>query len=169
MLDKVLVEKLKSIAERHGMSMASYLRSLFISVNEAEDAGIYAPRLLKKALVAMKLQGTGIIPLPVKLFEECTKYVKNKNEIYEKAYRIGRNAGTLLHNLGVSLEEAIPIFIEGIGSIYLGNNRIVVLVSQEEYIFILYFIKGLASVYKAITKIEGSMLIIEQNIEKTSS
>ncbi len=158
MLDAELVDAVKDIANKHGMTLAAYMRSLLMNLIEAENRGLFAPLALRKALLFSKLRGVGLILIPTNILDECNIDEK----IVEKE---GRHIGVLLKSLGVKLEEAIELFLEDIKTAIREKDKIIVMVSTKTDKTIKSFIKGIAEAYNAETKEDENLLIINIAID----
>lgn len=151
MIDAKLVETLKRIASKHGMSLASYMRSLINSIVEAENRGLYAPLLLKQAIIAYRLRQTDLIPLPL---------IALDNVNTEILYSEGKNIGLLLKNLDISLEDALELFISRTLGIFHEGDKIILVASSERGKKLLAFIKGLVESYNVRIEENENILVI---------
>ena len=153
MLDAELVDAVKNIANKHGMTLAAYMRSLLINLIEAENRGLFAPLALRKALLFSKLRGAGLLLIPADIVSECNL---DENDLE----REGEHIGILLKNLGVRLEEAIELFLENLKTAIREKDKIIVMASNKTDRAIKDFVKGVAKAYSAEIREEGDILVI---------
>ncbi|KSW12560.1 hypothetical protein CF15_07550 [Pyrodictium occultum] len=107
MIDSKLVDLIKGIAARHGMTVSAYMRALLTGAVEAEESSSFAPLVLRKALIYSKLRRVGVVLIPLSLLDSC-----NNANIHELAREEGRRLGALLRSLEIGLEEALDIMLE---------------------------------------------------------
>ena len=153
MLDAELVDAVKNIANKHGMTLAAYMRSLLTNLIEAENRGLFAPLALRKALLFSKLRGVGLLLIPADIISECDL---DENDLEREGERIG----ILLKNLGVRLEEAIELFLENLKTAIREKDKIIVMTSNKTDRAIKGFVKGVAKAYGAEMREEGDILVI---------
>lgn len=153
MLDADLVEAVKGIANKHGMTLAAYMRSLLTNLIEVENRGLFAPLALRKALLLSKLRGAGLALLPINLVNNC-------NPLGEQLENEGRRIGILLKNLGVRLEEAVDVFLEDLNAAIKEKDKIIIVASSKSDNLVKEFVKGLAKAYNAEIREENEVLVI---------
>ncbi len=135
MIDNEYAEILEKLAKRHGLSIASYLRSLINAAKEAEDRGYYAPRLLTRALIYEAFSRLRSIPTPVELI--CSDY--------NKAYSEGKKIGLALRGLGLDVGEVLSLLVERTGIGAAEYSRLVLFgYTSGENLVIREFIRGVA-------------------------
>ncbi|BEP16951.1 hypothetical protein PYJP_03030 [Pyrofollis japonicus] len=154
MLDAPLVDELKKVANKHGMTLSSYMRSLISNTIEAENKGVFAPLAIRKAILVSRLRSAGLLLLPLSLLKNCKSDGDN-------AFEEGKRIGLFLRSINIPLEEAIDLFIENIKIAIREDNRVILIASSDlEKIFI-EFLRGVASSYDVNVRSEGDLLVIE--------
>ena len=124
MIDSELVDTVKDIARVHGMTLASYLRALFTVVAEAERNGFFAPMLINKMMLLARAKRAGLTLVPVDLLNHIST---SRDEVL----KIGEQLGSLLRSLGLSLEEALDLLLEGSTNVIKEHNRYIILAPRS--------------------------------------
>ncbi len=118
MLDEEHAELLRRLADRYGMSLSAYLRSLIRAAWEAEERGFSAPRLLRRGVVFENLLRLGGVLVPRDLLS-CVEP--------GEARRRGRETGALLSRLGLDVAEYVSWVAERLGVGVAEADRVVLL------------------------------------------
>lgn len=154
MLDSSLVDDLKKIANKHGMTLSAYMRSLISNTIEAENKGVFAPLAIRKAVLISRLRSAGLLLLPLSLLKNCKS---EGNNVFEEGKRIG----LFLRSINVPLEEAIDLFIENIKIAIREDNKVILIASSDLEKILIEFLRGIASSYSVNIRNEGDLLVIE--------
>ncbi|ALL01767.1 hypothetical protein Pyrde_1724 [Pyrodictium delaneyi] len=158
MIDSELADTIKDIAARHGMTISAYMRALLTGAIEAETNNLFAPIVLRKALIYSKLHRAGVTFLPISLLDSC-----NNSSLSEQARLEGKKLGALLKSLGVGLEEALDIILEDSRIAIRERDKIVILPStrpSEEAVK--NIVEGIAESYGAeVTKEDAGITIVK--------
>jgi len=118
MLDEEHAELLRRLAERYGMSVSAYLRSLVRAAWEAEERGFAAPRLLRRAVIFENLLRLGGVLAPRELLG-CVDPLEARSR--------GRELGSLARRLGLDVLEYIAWVVERLGVGVAEADRVVLL------------------------------------------
>ena len=101
-LDADLVDSIKSIAKKYGMTMSAYLRNLFREVIEVERRGMYAPLALRRASIAHILSTLNFIHLPADILVNIAGNLDTVRDI-------GERIGKVLRNLTLNASEILEL------------------------------------------------------------
>ena len=113
-LDLSLIDVVKEVARRRGMTLSSYLRRLLTEAIELEKRGIHAPRVLREKRVENILTSLNFILIPMSVLEDP-----------KRAYSIGYKIGRTLKSLNINLLEVIE---------YLGERAQILMYEGKKYI-----------------------------------
>ena len=145
MIDSRLADAIKEIAARHGMTISAYMRALLTGAIEAENSNLFAPIILRRALISSKLRRAGVALIPLSLLDSCSCA-----SLAEQARHEGRKLGTLLRSIGVELEEALDIILGELKIALREHDRIVLLPpSQPSEEAVKTLAEGIAESYGA--------------------
>jgi len=145
MLDEEHAELLRRLAERYGMSVSAYLRSLVRAAWEAEEKGFSAQRLLRRAVIFENLLRLGGVLAPRELLG-CVEP--------GEARRRGRELGSLAKRLGLDVMEYLAWIVERLGVGVAEADR-VVLLPREGLEPVVELLAGMA---------EGAGLVVEGSL-----
>ena len=103
MVEEELVDQVKAIAQRYGMSISSYMRRLLRAALTAETQGIHAPQAIARGIMLSTLARLSLIPLPLQLLQ-----VHSIDDLRETAWKVGK----MLRNLDVDTFDLISLITE---------------------------------------------------------
>lgn len=129
-LDRELVEKIKEIAKRRGMTLSEYLRALLQGAISLEEEGAFAPKILENAKYDLFISSLRFVLLPLDIFIER----KYSSEEIETARQHGERIGKVLSEM---LIDARPLIERIGGSVGLvlrrGSDLIIVKTNENDY------------------------------------
>ncbi len=154
-LDVNIVNELKSIATKKGMSLTSYLRSLVVEALKLEAKGLHAPKALKDAELTHILRNLKLVLIPLEILE---KNIRIDEELLKNSRDYGVRIGKVLKELGIDVSEAIDYLLQDIPTTSLSKDKIVILPTQGLGRVLIEVVKGIA---------EGGGLKVSENPHTT--
>ncbi|MGC9148047.1 MAG: hypothetical protein ACP5GI_01185 [Sulfolobales archaeon] len=142
-LDRELVERIKSVAMRRGMTLSEYLRRLLNVVVSLEEEGIFAPKLLEEARYDLIMSSLKFVYIPLDLLVDK----KFSDDEIAKARIHGERVGKVLSEMMIDIYPLMEKMGEILGvSFKKGDDLVFIKSLDNNYIrFILEFIIGVAS------------------------
>jgi len=109
-IDEEIVEELSKFSDDRGMTLAGYIRSMFISAIQAERSGFYPPNMLKEALGYETLKRLGFIFVPVSILDaQSEEEIENLGKDLGKALaELSPKASEIFERYALSLKIAFP-------------------------------------------------------------
>jgi len=151
-LDAELVEELKNIARKRGISIAGYMRQLLDEALRIEAMGYYAPRALSERRIELVLSRVGFVYIPSVILN-----TRDPREAEEKGEAVGR----LITELGADPVELVELIgFENQVAVSQGDNMVLLPQDDELKNRIVYFIRGLARGAGLVVQSTGSLTII---------
>ncbi len=152
-IDAELIDQLKNIAVRRGVTLVNYLRALIKEAIRIEELGHYAPRALKERYLESLLEGAGFMLIPKDALREVDENV---------ATDIGYKAGLLLKEMGIDIIEVIELLSKYAGNTITDSSKLIVMSSlNDPASAVISIIKGLSKAAGLnIISHEPSMIIV---------
>lgn len=138
-LDTELINELKLVASRRGMSLVSYLRKLINAALELERRGYYAPKALSERRLEYLLNTFNFIYIPAdvlnnSLSPESIKYVRE----------FGSRLGMTLRELGINAYEVVEFLSTNSGIAIHEGDKLIITPSMSSRELITELVKGIA-------------------------
>lgn len=152
-LDAELVESLKEVAKKRGVTLSNYLRALINEALALENLGHYAPRALREKRIEYILENLGFILVPKEILGNTSP---------QEVEEVGKRVGVVAKELGVESLELIELLSRSVGNVIMDSSRIVLIKTPgSRETALVDLIKGISA--SAGLKMESSdaMVVIE--------
>ncbi len=106
MLEEELVDQLRVLAGRYGMSLSAYMRRLIRLAIVAETQGVHAPQAISRGITFSTLARLSLLPLPARLVEKYSG---------EELRELARKTGLILKSLDIDAFDLVALIAESSG------------------------------------------------------
>ncbi len=155
MVDAEIADAVKKTAQKHGMTVSTYVRMLLEAALRLEEHGVFAPSALRTALILRVLTPFTLLAVPVELIAQCSLEEAQAREI-------GRRLGIKLRSLGVDGMEVLDIMTSPLGVTVRESNRILIVHTEKTSPSLLGVVVGIAEAYGYRVEEAEGVTIIEQ-------
>ena len=152
-LDSELVNKLKEVASKRGVTLSNYLRMLISEALMLEELGHYAPRALRERRIEYILENLGFIFVPKQILG---------NSGASNAEEVGVRIGLVAKELGIQPLDLIELLSRSVGNAVIDSNKIVLIKSPSDLrSLIADLIKGISASTGLEVQSSESMIVIK--------
>ncbi|MGC9009294.1 MAG: hypothetical protein ACP5I7_01585 [Sulfolobales archaeon] len=159
-LDRELVEKIKTVAMRRGMTLSEYLRRLLQITISLEEEGIFAPKLLEEARYNLIMSSLKFVYIPLDLLLDK----RFSDEEISRARNHGERIGKVLSEMMIDVYPLVEKIGEILGvSFKKGDDLVFIKSLDNDYRrFILEFIIGVATGNGYIVNETNQLILIRK-------